>query len=371
MTSTEDRIAALADAAAALADAEAAVAEVGEERLERLEAARDDLLALLDRYEDRATGSGDFQAYLEFQEAVAELVEDLPADLPRREVFEDVDDRFQKRRLSADDFAAAREALEPVDDLVGRLREREGARESYRRARKRVTERRDELADEIDRLERVADLADADLDAPVEDLRDPIESYNAAVTGAFRDFVDGSPAREVLSFVAATQSFPLVAYPEPPADLREFLADAAAGTESIPTLLEYADYSRSKLEHYVDQPRTFMRLVGGNRTYLSRLDADPLTLEWPPAPAAEVRYRTDELVSVLDRFAPEDVIERLDAVRELARDEPHFEHLRAAARASAELTEEERARVADGSVASDLADRREERDRLDAALAEH
>jgi hypothetical protein len=366
--STESLEADLADARDALDDAEAAVAEIGEDRLDRLATAREDLLSLFGKYEERATGSGDFQAYIEFQESVADLVEELPEDLPEREVFEGISDRFQKRRLSTDDFDAARAALAPVDDLVGRLEDREAAHERYRKARRDVESRLREIDAEIDRLERVASLAEADLDAPVENLREPIEEYNEAVADAFETFKRSAPSRDVLGFVEATKAFPLAAYPEPPEDLVDFLADADVGGESISTILEYAEYSRSKLDHYVDQPQTFMRIVGGNRTYFDRLDAGPLQFDWPPRPAKEVRWRTTELVSVVNRFAPDSVVERLERVQDLARDEPHFEHLRATARARDELSAAERERVEAGAVGEDLSALEAERDRLTEAL---
>ncbi|AKH96642.1 DUF7118 family protein [Halanaeroarchaeum sulfurireducens] len=369
--STESLVDRLASARADLEAAEAAVDDVGEDRLERLRAAREDLLSLLGQYESRATGSGDFQAYLDFQEAVAEFVEDLPEDLPEREAFEEINDRFEKRRLTEGDFEAARDALSPVDALVDRLDDRSDAHQQYRAARRDVESRLREIEEEIDRLERVASLADADLDAPVEKLREPMMAYNEAVADAFDSFKRDAPAREVLAFVEATRSFPLASYPEPPAELADYLSEADVGAEPVQTLLEFADYSRSKLDHYVDHPQQFMRLVGGNRTYLDRLDAEPLEFEWPPAPADEVRWRADELVSVVNRFASDDVVERLERVQALARNEPHYEHLRLTTRAREELTDEERERVAAGAVGADIEALEAERDRLTEALDEY
>ncbi|MFB6082263.1 MAG: hypothetical protein ABEJ67_05520 [Halanaeroarchaeum sp.] len=366
--STEDHVAELAAAREALDDAEARVSEVGEDTLRRLERARDDLRSLLDAYEGRATGSGDFQAYVEFQDEVVSLVESLPDDLPEREVFEDIAERFEKRRLTERDFEAARDALEPVNDLVGRLEGRSAAMDRYESARRGAEARLHEIDREIDRLERVAELAEADLDAPIADLRDPIESYNDAVADAFETFKSSASAREVISFVEATQSFPLARFPSPPDGLAEYLSTAAVGEESIATLLEYAGYTMSKLDHYVEEPQRYKRVVGGNRTYFDRLDADPLQFEWPPAAADQVRWRADELVSVVNRFADDDVVERLERVHALARDEPRFEHLRTAAIARAELSEDERERVEAGIVGDDLATLREERERIAEAL---
>ncbi|MFB6134046.1 MAG: hypothetical protein ABEJ55_03575, partial [Halanaeroarchaeum sp.] len=175
--STDDAVQALADASAALDRAESAVEEIGEDRLDRLSAAHDDLVSLMDRYEERATGSGDFAAYIEFQDRVVDLVEGLDDDLPQREAFEAVSDRFEKRRLSESDFEAAREDLRPVTDLLSRLDERDAARERYRDARAAVESRRREVTEEIERLTEVQTLADADLDAPVGDLREPIDAF--------------------------------------------------------------------------------------------------------------------------------------------------------------------------------------------------
>lgn len=369
--STEDAIRALENARTALDDAISSVEAIGEDRLERLATAHDDLVSLMGRYEERATGSGDFKAYLEFQESVVELVDGLDDDLPERDAFEAVSDRFEKRRLWESDFEAAREDLQPVTDLLARLDERDAARDRYREARKTVESRRSEIQEQIDRLTDVQALADADIDAPVEDLREPVESYNELVEEAFTSFKREAPAREVISFVETSRSFPLAAYPTPPTDLAEFLGRDPAGAEPIPTLLEYAEYSQSKLAHYVDSPQSFKRIVGGNRTYLTRLSAEPLTLDWPPAPAPELRWRGEELVSLVNRFAGDDVVERLERVLTIARDSDRFERLRTAARAREELTEDERERVAAGVVDDDLESLRAERARLDEALDEY
>ena len=334
--------------------AEERIEEIGAHRLQDLEEAHERLTILLGRYEERATGSGNFQAYLEFQESIAELVEDLPNNLPEREVFEDIDERMQKRRLSERDFDAARSALDPVRDLLERLEDRTEARNRLRSARNRVREKIHELRAEIDRLETVRELGAADLDAPVEELREPIETYNDSVRTAFESYRHDAPARDVLALVETATQYPLLDFEEPPSGLSDYLQDAAVGAEPLPTLLEYTEYSRSKLAHYVEQPATFQRVVGGNRTYLDRLDVDPLTVEWPPPPAAELRFRADEMISMLDRFAPPETVRALESVLEVARSEDTYSRLRQAARAKAELTRDERERLASGAIETDL-----------------
>ncbi|WP_226011635.1 DUF7118 family protein [Halomicrobium salinisoli] len=370
MTSTSDD-----DAAERLrrADAErrrtrSAVESAGEEDLRALREACETLRETLDRYEDRATGDGDFAGFIEFQDRIAHFTNDLNEDLPERGTFEDVDDRLQKRRLTESDFAAVRERVTEAEATAEPLNDWEDARAEYREARKTARRRLDELADRIDELERLQRLGEADLDAPVERIREPVEAYDESVRAAFREFRGEAPAREVLEFTATTALFPLVPFAEPPEDLREFVQSSEVGTEPIPQLLEYADYSRSKLDHYVDDPAALKRNVATRETYLRRLDAEPLTVGWPPPAADVLRWQCDERISVVARFAP-DVVPDLRRVRELTRRED-YAALRDSAVAREQLTSEERERLRSGAVERDLDAAREERERIEAALEE-
>ncbi len=346
-------------------DAREAVDELGESRLRDLREALAGLERLFDQYEADATGTGDFKSYIDFQDDLVAFVEDLDDDLPERETFESLLDLFKKKRLSESDFAEARDRLSDARDLVGRLDALADAEDEYRKTRARVEERADEYAAEVEALERLQRLGDADLDAPVGTLRDPIERYDEGVRAAFREFREAAPARELLGFVETAQSYPLVGFDPVPEDLAAFVEDRAAGEEPLPQLLEYATYSPSKLDHYVAAPRALKRAVDGNRTYLERLDAEPLTVGWPPAPAEELGYRLDELVSVVDRFADEDVLAALHTVRGRVRDDD-YERLRTAGVAEHELTDAERERIESG-VEEDLAAARDaERELRDA-----
>lgn len=356
-------------AAAELDDAETSVAEIGEGRLDDLQAATNQLARILDQYEDTATGSGDFEAYMECRMAVQDLEEGLAEDLPKREVFEAVADRFDSRRLSDRDFSWAKGQLETAREPLERLRDREAARERFRDARRAVRNRLDTIEDRIDHLETVTRLGEADLDAPIHELREPIAAYNDAVETAFSQFLETESARSVFEFLSTTTAYPLVSVRQPPTDLAEYVRNYEAGTEPIPTLLEYAEYSRSKLDHYVDEPMELKRHVATHRTYLSRLDATPYTVAWPPPPRDRLRYRTRELVSVVDRFADDDTVAKLQAVRSAGR-RGDFERLRAAARANDELDADERERLQTGAVESELEDLREERSTLETVLSE-
>ncbi|MBX0286583.1 DUF7118 family protein [Haloarcula salinisoli] len=346
------------------------VEAIGEAQLRRCRELYREFHDLLDRYEDTATGSGNFQAYTEFEGRVANLAEDLDDDLPEKETFEAVDDYLQQRRLSESDFETARRKLDPVGDVVGRLDEWEDSREQYREARRDARKRLGELEDRIDELERLQRMGDADLDAPVEHLREPIVTYDERVQEAFSEFRSSASAREVLSAVARADAYPLVDFQSPPEDLLGYVQRYEAGTEPIPKLLEYADYSASKLDHYVDDTAALKRAVGTRRTYLRTLDADPLTIGWPPPPADHLPWLVQEFRSVLSTFAGEDVVEKLRAVRALARRED-YERLRESALARAELAEDERERLASGAVEDELQDAREEKADIEDALAEH
>lgn len=360
----------LRDAHEAREDARDAVDDVGRDRLVALRDALNAAIRLFDRYEEPASGTGDFESYLSFQDDLVAFVEDLPEDLPERGVFEGWLDDFKKRRLTESDFDRARQELDDVRDLLARLDDLDTAAERHREAVSAAKERRDDLEARIQHLERVRELGDADLDAPVEEIRNPIESYNERIRDDFRTFLRDAPARDVLAFFARAQSFPLVDADAPPGDLRDYVDDNPIGRESVARLLELADFSRSKLQHFVDDPASFKRVVGGNRTYLDSLSAGPLTLEWPPASGEVLRRRAGELISLVGRFADEAAVARLREVQRRARRDD-FPELRAAAIAAVELSEADRNRLRSGRVERELQAARSERSEIEDALEAH
>jgi len=367
--SDSDPAAALRDARTELADVVAEIEDVGEENVEAVADAYDRATDLLDSNEAAATGTGDFEAYVRFQNAFVELLEGLDEDLPTRDAFEAANDHLDKRRLSESDFDRAREALEPAREVAALLERRTAARDRVDEAEYAVESRIDDLDERIDDLERLAGLDDVDLDVPVSDLRDSVDEYNDAVREAFETFRANASARAVFDLVAATESYPLVEFRQPPSDLRRYVAERPAGEETIETLLEYADYSASKLDHYVEDPSALKTRVAVHRTYLERLDADPLTVSWPPADAESLRRRLREVEAVLHRFAPEETVATLRSLRDLSRTD-RYDRLREAAVVETELDERERERLRSGAVHDDLAAARDERERLRAVLDE-
>ncbi|EMA59343.1 DUF7118 family protein [Halorubrum lipolyticum] len=312
-----------------LARIEGRIADLGRDRIEAAVDAYRRAHRVLDGYEEDAVGTGDFGSYVQFRGEFGEAV-DVDDDALAADAFAAADEAVDKRRLSESDFAAAREALEPAGEYVDLLADRDAAVDDYRAARKAAREARKALDARLDELREVAEMADADLDADVDRLRGPIESYNDAVREGFDSFYKSASAREAFAFLDRADGTPFVDADVPPTDLREYVDEYEAGEEPLPTLLKYADYSNSKLEHYVDDPGALRTAVAVHRTYIERLDAEPLTLDWPPAGGDELAYEIDELIPLVSRVADDETVATLRSVRELARDDD-YERLRRAA----------------------------------------
>ncbi|MCG1007085.1 DUF7118 family protein [Halorubrum lacusprofundi] len=331
-----------------LARIEARIADLGRDRIETAADAYRRAHRVLDQYEEDAVGTGDFGSYVQFRGEFGEAV-DAADDALAADAFAAADDAVDKRRLSETDFAAARDALEPAGNYVDLLADRDEALDDYRAARKAAREARKALDARLDDLREVAGMADADLDADVDRLREPIESYNDAVREAFDSFYKSASARDVFSFLDRADGTPFVDADVPPTNLREYVTDYDAGEEPLPTLLEYADYSNSKLEHYVDDPGALRTAVAVHRTYVERLDAEPLTLDWPPAGGDELAYEIDELIPLVSRVADDETVATLRSVRDLARDE-EYDRLRRAAVVRDALDEPERGLLKRGVI---------------------
>lgn len=347
--------------------AEDAVSAIGVETLRSLRDAHRGLTGILDQYEDSATGSGDFEAYMECRMQIQDHVEGIDDDLPERERFEEIAERFDARRLSDRDFSWARDHLSPVEDLIDRLDARATAEEKRSDARRAVMDRLDTIDERLTQLRQIQRLGAADLDAPVEILRDPVETYNEAVAADFDTVRSSWPTREVLALVQTAEAYPLVDLRQPPSDLLNYVEEYEAGEEPLETLLEYAEYSRSKLDHYVDDPMALKRHVATHRTYLSRLDATPFQVDWPPPMAETLRFRARELVAMTDRFAEDETLTALHEVRRTTRREDYTD-LRDAARARVELSEDERERLRSGEVVSERERLEAQRETLQAVL---
>ncbi|WP_418281196.1 DUF7118 family protein [Halorubrum sp. DTA98] len=327
---------------------DARIDDLGESRVEAAADAYRRAHRVLDQYEEDAVGTGDFGSYVRFEGAFASAT-DVDDDALAAAAFADADEAVEKRRLSESDFAAAREALEPAGEYVDLLTDRDDAVDEYRAARKAAVGARDRLTDHLDDLREIAGMTDADLGVDLDRLRGPVVEYNDGVREAFRSFRKSEPARDVFDFLERADRTPFVDVDVPPADLREYVDDHAAGEEPLTALLEYADYSASKLDHYVDDPGALRTAVAVHRTYLERLDGEPFTLAWPPGPGDELAYEIDELVPLVSRFADEGTVVTLRSVRDLARSD-EYETLRRAAEVHDALDADELALIRTGRI---------------------
>jgi len=329
--------------------------------------------AVLERWEERATDWDDFEGYVKFRNDLAETLESIPDTVPEQAAFLEADSCVKtggvSKSLRASDFEAAREALEPAREHADLRGDLEAALDERREARKRARRRRATLRERISELEEVLELGEADLDAPIDRLEEPIRTYNDRVTDAFRTFRREASAGAFLGFIERAAHTPFLEYEAPPAALLNYVRTEPAGEYPIDELLEYAGYSPSKLSHYVEDGTVLKRHVSTNRTYLERLSAEPLTVAWPPEPADRLRFRVEELLGLVSRIIDEETAATLREIRALTRDDG-YDRLRTAARAAAELGDEQRRRLQNGAVESELSAARDEQGRLETALEE-
>ncbi len=346
------------------------VEEFGEAELQELADAHHAFREMLEIYQDQVTGDdGDIKTIIEFQSRIDEVMSEISRSVLLYETFEECDEYLQQKWFSNSDFEHVYEQLEPIEDLVARLDDRDDALAAYRETRKDVTYRCRDLNDELDDLERLAGLVDAELDAPTERLSNPIEAYNDAVTTAFNEFRKQSSARTLLRFLQRMEYHPLIEFESPPTELADYITENPPGEEPLPKLLEYAGYSQSKLDHYVDEPTKLKHAVEHHRAYLDRLDASPLRIDWPPPKATELHWHCEELTAAVNRIDPA-VVEQLRTVAALPRT-TDYDRLRTSAVVTQELSDDERKRLKSGDIEAELEATREEYERLQAALEEY
>jgi len=361
-----DLTAELRDARAERESVAAEIERYTEQSVAAVADAVDEATRLFDRYADSATGTGDFEAYLEFQSQFADLVENLPEDLPERDGFEEANEAVDQRTISESDFRRAREAIEDAADIAALLDRREATNQRVNDAERAVTKRLSAIERRLDEIEELRRLGDADLSAPTEELTDPIQRYDEAVRAEFEEYAHEASVRDLLDFIETTRAYPLVDFPRPPGDLLDYVRNHPAGEEPLPTLLSYADYSGSKLEHYVEDPVAFETTVPVHRTYLDRIDADPLTVGSPPS-ADKLRYLAKELVSVVGRFADEETVALARSLAALAR-RGDYDRLRNAVVAEAQLTDSQRTALQNGDIDAEAERLHENQERLQQAL---
>jgi hypothetical protein len=357
---------ALRDAIEEYEAAQDAVTDPGRDQLEALAEAYTDLLDLVREFEDKATGTGreEFVNAAQVRASVTDFVDELDEDLPKRRQFEAARNAIDQRRLSESNFQRAREALSPVESTVERLDRLETATEGLKEAYSTGEAALDDLDETIASQERLLELGEADLDAPIEELREPVDRFNEQLQASFERLRTEGSTRELFALLDATERYPLIDAEQPPEEVRDYVDAHPAGEESLAQLLEYAEYSPSKLDHYVEDADLLKRTIATQRVALERLDAAPFTIDWPPPPADRVPWRTRALRGAASSLLDEAALTALRELEALARDADRYEHLRTAAEAADQLTETDRERLAAGTVADELTEYRSQRERI-------
>lgn len=370
MTRNDALITELESAYDAYQTIQATIDEIGPARLDELNHLYNRFDSLLSAYKESASGSGreTFEQYIAFQSELETFETSLPEDGLETGVFEDAIDFLDQRRLQESDFEEARVILEPAADTLGILTERDDARNTYTAAKRDVEQRIDELTDEIEHLQELLAFEHTDFDVPVGQLRSLIDAYNQAVRDDFSSYKSNTSSREFIQFLETTTAYPLIEFPAPPSELVNYLESTEIGTEPTPRLLEYTNFTRSKLSHYVDDPSTFQARIGANQTYLDRISADPLIISWPPSAQDELHWRIRELTSVINRFAPAETVRKLNDLQKFShRDD--YPDIRLAAQADATLDEQEKQRLTTGELREELESKQRDRDQLRSALS--
>ncbi len=370
MTTIDTLIDDLENAHATVNDIDATIDDIGEDRLNDLNDRYQEFTTLLKTYKESASGTGreTFQEYVAFQGELDAFESALPSNALKTDVFKDAIEYLDQRRLNQGDFEEAHAILAPIEDRLAIIEDREKAREEFASAKRAIQQQIDDLDDEIERLERALSFENVDFTVSVDQLRSLIDSYNTAISTDFSSFKSNAPAHDFIQFIEKTTNYPLVAFPSPPSELIEYLESADIGNEPLPHILEYTDYTRSKLSHYVDDPSTFNARIAANQTYLDRLSPSPLTISWPPPPQEELHWILRELISVVNRIATSDTMKKLNTLQNFAH-KNEYSDIRRAAKAESVLDDTEKERLASGELTAEHEAKQQEKDKLQTALS--
>lgn len=326
----------MTDDVESLEDALDTVEEVGAEPLRNAANLKSRFDAAVREYRDSATGRDDFGSYVEFRSiatAVEEAVEE--DEVYGEDSFLQAAERFDRRTIREKHFDRAEEDLADVEAAVEDLGQAERLQDEVAGMRHRLRRRLDELEDEKDELlgelEQVKEYEDVD----AEELVGLVDEYDRRVKQEFQEFRERASAADVVRVGARAGELPLVDDQPVDVDDARTLEDVA-GDRTVEQVLEMADHSRSKLEHYVDDAVEFRRAVP--RSFLESFDGSAFEIGFDE-PADVVRYEAPELRKVVQGFADEDVVDLLRRIRRLAMDD-EYEEMRRAHQAAGELDPE-------------------------------
>lgn len=301
------------------------VSDVGEDRAENTRELYKTVDEALEQYREDATGHGDFGKYVEFQNVVIASEEKLDdRDVYQKDDFESALSRLDARTLQDKHFRRARKDLSDVRGLVESYDRYEELRDELRDELSRLERRLDGIEDEIKEKEEVLERVENAEETDASVLRDAVEGYNQRVRREFKEFVKEAPAVDVARLGERTLDAPLVENAAVERGTAERLA-RYVDDETVDRVLELADASDGKLSHYFDNPEGFRDAVP--RTFFETLDTEPFEISY--GSEGVVRRRVPELVSVVDTFADEETVAALRRVRDIAANDNYDEMRRA------------------------------------------
>lgn len=312
-----------------LEESRRAVDVAGRREVEAARSIYNRLSNYIDRYEEPAKGHGDFESYLEFQSVLAEIEEELSDDVYGKEAFENALGRFESRTLRAKHFERAKNDLKEVQDVVESLEREEHLVDELETETGRLRKRRREIENELQDLDERISHAKEATNVEYQELKELVEKYNQRVEEEFRSYISSASAVDVARLARKLSNMPLLPTPAIEDGAVDVLESPGVKDESVDRVLEYAGYSNSKLEHYVDRPEEFRKKVP--EAWFRTADAGPFKLSLDEREGV-VERKIPELVRVISIFSGEETVRVLRKIGDLAR-KGEYSELRSAHKA--------------------------------------
>ncbi|MDY6765077.1 MAG: hypothetical protein SV377_05240 [Halobacteria archaeon] len=294
------------------------IEDIGLEKAKKTHDFYSELSETMDEYREDAVGTGDFETYVEFQGILDDMLERVKKnqdEIHRPEDFERVIDDFEKRVIRESDFRHAESTLSDVRELsetIDRINEIE---KELRYEKGKLERRKSELESRLKSIKRKIDTAKGVSDIDPSPLVSLIESYNSSVETDFEEFYNNAPAIKVARIGEKARDFPLADIKPLDKETVRILERTGMGRKTVSEVLEYADYSDSKLSHYIDKPEEFRRNV--SQTWFKLLSADDFKIS-VETPQNLIKHKVPELVRVVGEFGSDETVRKLREIHSIA-----------------------------------------------------
>ena len=189
------------------------------------------------------------------------------------------------------DFYSARRFLMKFGKPIEIKRERDNKLEQYRSFRRKLENQSKQLKSRIADFKSVP-RPEKSLDE-IQEVKQTLKKYNELVTSTVINYYAHAPCRDALSITLKAIEIPEFSIPPPRnreslMDLMRVLEEQqvknAFGDENISKLVEVANFTDKRLEHFVKDYKWFQRRLQENLLWLSELSgnvSDTLSVKWP------------------------------------------------------------------------------------------